>query len=189
MKILIITAHPSSQGFTHKIANVCLKTFTERGHDAEVINLYDQKWKQDFLNFENPKEMPSDTIKEEIQKKIIEAGNIVFIHPIWWAGAPAILKNFLDKNFTARFAFRYTPSGKVIGLLKGKTCQIFMTGGNTGFWAYIEKFAMRMWWQKAVLGLCGIKTIDFELLDSMYKRTEKEKEMFLELVSKKARKV
>ena len=50
--------------------------------------------------------------------KIKEADEIVFCFPVWWGDAPAILKNWLDYNFTSGFAFKYDPIG-VIKLLKG----------------------------------------------------------------------
>lgn len=155
-------------------------------HEAEIIDLYDKKWEQGFLRFEIPKELPADPVKDEIQKKIAECGHIVFVHPVWWASVPAVLKNFLDTNFSARFAFKYTPERKPLGLLKGKTAQIFMTGGNIGFWAFVEKWAMRIWWDKAMLGFCGLKIKDFALFHAMQERSDKDKEGLLKLVRERA---
>ena len=104
MKTLIVTAHPSSTGFTHAIAGV-IKTEREKsGVEVEILDLYKTDLKQDFLRFENIRELPSDPVKDAIQAKITEADELVFVHPVWWVSMPAIMKNFLDQNFTSRFA-------------------------------------------------------------------------------------
>lgn len=113
MKKFIITAHPSSQGFTHKIAERLTKLSAERGDEVEILDLYKTELKQDFLSFEDMKEMGQDDITKQIQAKISWADELVFVFPIWWGDAPAILKNFIDCNFGAGFAFKYE-NGKVI---------------------------------------------------------------------------
>lgn len=56
----------------------------------------------------------------------MNADELVFVFPIWWGDAPAILKNFIDCNFHSGFAFRYE-NGRPIGLLKGKSARIIAT--------------------------------------------------------------
>jgi NAD(P)H dehydrogenase (quinone) len=40
MHSLIITAHPSSQGFTHAIAETYKEAKEKNGHTVEILNLY-----------------------------------------------------------------------------------------------------------------------------------------------------
>jgi putative NADPH-quinone reductase len=70
--------------------------------------------------------MGQDPVTKAIQEKILAANELVFIFPIWWGDAPAILKNFIDCNFHSGFAFRYE-NGKSVGLLKGKSARIIAT--------------------------------------------------------------
>ncbi len=106
-KVLVITAHPSSLGLTHRIAEAYKKGAESAGASVEILDLYKTELKQDFLRFENIRETPTDSAKAAMQQKIAEADELVFVHPLWWMGPPAILKNWLDVNFSARFAFRY----------------------------------------------------------------------------------
>ncbi len=182
MNILIITAHPSKTGFVHKIKDVCEKSFYSKGYKVETIDLYEDKWKQDYLAFENPKEIPFDPKTEDFKRKITEANHLIFIHPVWWTSIPAVMKNFLDINFSARFAFMYTPEGKPVGLLKGKTGSVFMTCGATGMISLLLKIFLYVWWDKAMLGFCGIKIKDFSMLSGIQKRTDEEKDDFLKKV-------
>ena len=55
MTKLIITAAPNKESFTHAISKVLI----EKYDNAEIINLYDEKYKLDFLEFENKREMVS----------------------------------------------------------------------------------------------------------------------------------
>ncbi len=94
MKKLIIKAHPSSQWFTHKIAESYSDWAKDAHCDVEIIDLYDEDFHQDYLKFEDKKIFWEDKNRLKIQNKINEASELVFIFPVWWWDAPAIMKNF-----------------------------------------------------------------------------------------------
>ena len=101
MHSLIITAHPSSQGFTHAIAQKYKETKEKNGHSVEVLNLYTTELKIGYLNFEEKSDMKKpDAIRDAIQAKITAADELVFVFPVWHVNMPAILKNFFDTIFT-----------------------------------------------------------------------------------------
>jgi NAD(P)H dehydrogenase (quinone) len=111
MHKLIITAHPSTKGFTHVLANTFKELSIQHGDTVEILDLYTTELKQDFLRFEDIREYREtakvDPTTQSIQEKIAKADELVFIFPIWWGDMPAIMKNFFDSNFLAGFAFRY----------------------------------------------------------------------------------
>lgn len=111
MRKLIITAHPSSQGFTHTIASSLFELSTAKGHTVEILDLYATDLKQDFFSYENKKDPRLDSVTLSLQTKIAWADELVFVFPIWWSDMPAIMKNFWDCNFTAGFAFKYAENG------------------------------------------------------------------------------
>ena len=188
MHTLIITAHPSSKGFTHRIAAAFSRGRTETGHTVEILDLYKTDLKQDYLNFENIREIPVDPIRVALQAKITGADEIVLVHPLWWMGPPAIMKNFLDNNLMARFAYRYLEGGKRVGLLKGKKAKVFITCDGP-LYIYLL-LAMPFWtiWFFGVLTFCGMKVTSFKLFDQKMKRSEAECDAFLKKVEKIARK-
>jgi putative NADPH-quinone reductase len=53
----------------------------------------------------------------------------VFIYPIWWFGPPAILKGWIDRVFTRKFAFDFTATG-MKGLLTHEKALILNTLGG-----------------------------------------------------------
>lgn len=188
MNILIVTAHPSSQGFTHQIANQYLGTKHTQGSEGEIMNLYDDQWKQGFLQFEEKIDMGEISIvQKQIQEKITKADEIIFIFPLWWGNMPAILKNFIDVNFTSGFAFKYE-EGKSMPtkLLTGKQAEIFITCDGPKFYYWFKNYPFTTIWKDFILGFCGIDVQKVTIFDKMGRRSEKEKKKFLEDVTKRA---
>lgn len=182
-KALIITAHPSTNGFTHKIAEAYKHGLEKAGGEAEILDLYKTNLKQDFLRFESVREIATDSVRLEIQAKITEADELVFIHPLWWLGPPAIMKNFLDQNISARFAFKYV-KGKRVGLLKGKSASVFITCDGSMFLYTLLAQPFRITWQLAVIFYCGMKNRTFKVFDKKTWRSDKDQAKFLEKVEK-----
>ncbi len=189
MNILIVTAHPSSKGFTHRIANIYRKGAEESGKNVEVIDLYAPENRQDFLEFEDVRNWPDDPVRTKMQEKITWADEIVIVHPLWWFDAPAILKNWVDMNFTSGFAYRYTKDSKFLPrqLLKGKIARIFITAdGPSWFYSVCKPFKTS--WNLGRLGFCGLKLISFRLLSFKRKRTPEYLEKWLEGVYEMSKK-
>ncbi|MBU3668419.1 MAG: NAD(P)H-dependent oxidoreductase [Candidatus Taylorbacteria bacterium] len=183
MHTLIVKAHPSSKGFTHRIADAYKRGKESKGDTVEVLDLYKTDLQQPFLAFENIREDLSkpDPVRAQIQEKITKADNIVFVHPLWWVGMPAILKNFIDVNFSAHFAFKYV-NGRPVGLLKGKTSSVFITCDGS-LWIYrLLTMPFKTIWKYPILRLCGLKVQAFEVFDKKLFRSEAEQEAFLKKV-------
>ena len=184
MQRLIITAHPSSKGFTHKIASQIVKANDVSWIKTQIIDLYDKKYYQDYLNFENVEEeytKPTE-IKTQIQELITKSDELIFIFPIWWWDMPAVLKNFYDVNFTAWYAFKYEKWWRVNWLLKWKTAKIYATCDAP--WLFYKIFPIRLswlWWF-ARLWFCGVKLTKFKLIDKMRKKSENELNVILEQI-------
>jgi NAD(P)H dehydrogenase (quinone) len=184
MNTLIITAHPSSKGFTHEIANTYKENSELEGRQVELIDLYNTDLKQDFLRFENMRDFGKDETTQKIQLKIDWAEELVFIFPVWWTDAPAIMKNFIDCNFTTGFAFKYE-NGKPIGLLGGKTARIYATSGAPSLVYTLFPISYRLLWGMLRLGFCGINTTSIKVFDKMQTRSEDDKKEILKKEMKK----
>lgn len=181
-KILIVTAHPSSQGFVHKIEKTYSRASKARGNTVEILDLYDMKNAQPFLKFETENEWPQEKLKD-MQQKIAVADEIVLTFPVWWGDAPAILKNWFDCNITAEFAYKYTSKG-VQKLLSGKTAKILTTADAPGFAYSFFLAPMRLNWTKMRLAFCGIKVTTFKVYGKMRKRNEQNRTKILEEVAR-----
>ena len=171
MNILIVTAHPASRGFTHKIAERYKKEKEMKEDKVFIMDLYEKQYEQPFLCYENIKRDCNPTAAHKIiQEKIIWADEVVFVFPVWWFGPPAILKNFLDQNFTSGFAYQYNKSGVRKELLEGRTARIFATADGPRWVYFLFRFTAMMRWKHGVLGFCGIKLLSFDVFAEMFKR-------------------
>lgn len=200
--VLVVTAHPSSSGLTHRIAEAYKRGAESAGASVEILDLYTTDIKQDFLRFENIREAPTDSAKAAMQSKIAAADELVFVHPLWWMGPPAIMKNFLDVNFSGRFAFRYeerkglwsklegfftaplTGPAKRIGMLKGKTACVFITCDGSRLLYTMMGLPFWSIWHFATLYYCGIRTRAFRIMDKKSFRPEADWEKFLAKVER-----
>ena len=189
MNVLIVTAHPSSKGLSHPIAARYAKVKEARGHEVFVMDLYKKKYAQPFLTYEHSqKENKVSPAQKVIQERIMWADEVVFVFPVWWFGPPAILKNFLDQNFTSGFAYKYNPSGVRRELLEGRTARIFTTAdGPLWLYAFYRAGAF-LRWKYGVLGFCGIELLSLDTFAEMFKRTEPHmRERMLARVEERAR--
>ncbi len=174
MKKLIITANPSSKGFTHTIAEKYIQLSKKKWDETELLNLYTTELRQDFLTYEDKEDMWTDVTVKKIQAKISWADELVFIFPIWWWDAPAILKNFLDCNFTPGFAFKYV-GWKWVWLLNGKSARIIVTSGVPSF-VYKILFHIQFFWKLSRIGFCWLKQKSFTVFGNIdWTKTDKNK--------------
>ncbi len=188
MKTLIITAHPSSKGFTHIIANKYQQARIEAGHTCEVIDLYKEP-RQDYLVYEDKHDERVDQIalREAMQARITKADELVFVHPMWWGVMPAIMKNWLDVNFSSGFSHRYE-NHKPVPMLTDKTARVFLTSDGPAFIYSLLGYPYKTIWSLITFRFVGIKTTSVELFGDMKKRPDDKIKKILDKVESLAKK-
>ena len=183
--MLIIYAHPNKLGFSGYFLKSIQEKLEKEKIKYEILDLYAMSYdpvlkKEEHYTTGNHK--ISDQNKE-IQEKIKEAKQLIFIYPIWWQNIPAILKGFLDRIFTPRFAFRYVNNFPK-GLLKNKKAVIFThTAGPRIFTKLIAGDRGLKVLGKDTLSFCGIKTKGF-ILSGARKLDEDKKNKINKIIKK-----
>lgn len=184
MKTLIITAAPNSTSFTHQIANSYAKWLENKWAKFEIIDLYDEKFSQKFLKFENTNDRWEDSVRNLFQQKMTEADEYIFVFPVWWWWVPAIMKNFFDSNLTYWFAYKFSEKWQE-KLLSDKTAKVFCTCWAPGFVykiPFILWFTIKAIFKNAIFWFCGIKLNWFEIFGKMREmKDEKRKEILKEI--------
>lgn len=190
MRKLLITAHPNPNGFTHKIAKTFSTVSESCGHEIRVINLYDSDLRQDFLVLDAKNKPIDDPYISYMQEQITWAEEIIFVYPVWWYDAPAILKNWFDVNLTSGFAYKYKDNWLLPHqFLKGKKARFFVTTGSPT-WLWYTPVGWGVWINMVVwrLAFVGIWTKSFTIFGNMIKyRDEKHRERFLAKVERVAK--
>lgn len=170
MNILIVTAHPSTKGDTHTIATTYAEAKRAQGHVVEIVDLYAKEYRVDLFEFENIREFQKSKVQLKFHEQIKWAHEIVVVHPVWWSSVPAIMKNWLDLTIWPGVAYKYTPEGKVLRLLEGKSAKVFATSGGPS-WYYHFPFVLplRTFWEKCIFEFCGVDLVDIQVCGNLDK--------------------
>ncbi len=188
MHILIITAHPSSKGLTHKLAARYKIGAESAGHTVDVMDLYSPEHHLPYVHYEDYADWKQhDPVRMPYKTAIMAADRLVFIHPLWWGGPPAIMKNFLEQVLVPGFAYKFakrmfipqrlnvTPEG----CLKRKKTTVIIT-----FDAYLFMYALMLFpfvivWYLFILFFCGLWRSNFHLLSRAGFRDETYRQKWL----------
>ncbi len=159
-KTIIIYAHPNKKGFCGKILSQAIEQLKKQETDFDIIDLYEIGYDPIMANEEHYTSGGYNISEEnkKFQEMITEAKNLIFIYPTWWQNMPAILKGFIDRVFTMRFAFTYE-SGRPVGLLKGRNAVVITTSGGPRVFSrfFAGDRAIKVL-TKDTLRFCGFKT-------------------------------
>ncbi|WP_338702593.1 NAD(P)H-dependent oxidoreductase [Streptomyces sp. Q6] len=122
MKTFIVHAHPEPESLNGSLTDLAVSTLEKAGHEVQVSDLYAMNWKaavdaEDYgPHASNPLKVPLDSgraflageltpdVRAE-QEKLLWADTVIFQFPLWWYSMPAILKGWVDRVFTYRFAY------------------------------------------------------------------------------------
>ena len=178
MNILIIVANPKQDSFSFAMANKYKEIMLKQNNEVEIIDLYRNENQQPFFTYQNANELEVTKEMKYYQDKISKADELVFIFPYWWGGMPAILKNFIDWNFSKGFAFEYINS-RPKGLLTNKVVKVFTTTGAPSFIYMITGANRRLkkTFQQQIIQFCGMKLKSFNIYGSLNKSATNTKEI------------
>ena len=128
MRHLVLYCHPDPSSFNHAVFEAVAQELRACGQQVVERDLYQTGFSPVLRSVDLARlaagEVPED-IKAE-QDEVRAADCLTFIFPIWWTGMPALLKGWVDRVFSAGFAFQLAAEGPR-GLLCGKRAMLFNT--------------------------------------------------------------
>ncbi len=164
-KILIINGHPNKESFNFALADAYKKGALSAGAEVKEIVIAELQFNPNLQQgYQKRTELEPGLL--EAWEKIKWADHLVWIHPVWWGGLPAITKGFIDRLFLPGFAFQYRENSVWWDkLLIGKTAHIITTLDQPG-WYYRLMFGKPSVNQlkKSTLEFCGVKPVQVTLL-------------------------
>lgn len=114
-KIFLVTAHPDSQSFNHRLSAHAEQVLGDWGHEVKRSNLYQEHFdpvakrsdftttkSADYFNYQEEQKQAgmekgfAPYIQQEIDK-LLWCDRLIIQFPLWWFGPPAILKGWFDK--------------------------------------------------------------------------------------------
>lgn len=182
-KILIINGHPNSESFNFGIAESYQKGAIASGAQVETITIANLNFNPNLkFGYQKRTDLEPDLL--ESWEKIKRADHLVWIHPVWWGGLPAITKGFIDRLFLPGMAFQYRENSVWWDkLLKGKTAHIITTLDQPS-WYYRFFFGRPSVNQlkKSTLEFCGVKPVKVSYIGIIKGSKEEQRKKWLDKV-------
>ena len=168
-KILIINGHPDKNSFCFGLAEAYRKgALSSIGAEVNEIIIRDLEFNPNLqFGYQQRTELEPDLLAA--WEKIKSADHLVWVHPVWWGGLPAITKGFIDRLFLPGFVFQYRENSVWWDkLLKGKTAHIITTLDQPGwyYWLMFGRPSVNQL-KKTVLEFCGVKPVKVTYIQPM----------------------
>ena len=188
-KIVIINGHPNKESFNFALAEAYKKGAEQSNAAISTITIAELNFNPN-LAFGYQKRMEMEPDLQAAWQKIKEADHLVWVHPVWWGGLPAVTKGFIDRVFLPGLAFRYRENSVWWDkLLKGKTAHIITTLDQPG-WYYRLVYGRPSVNQlkKTVLEFCGVKPVRVSYVGIIKTSEKPQREKWLQQVFEMGRK-
>jgi len=159
-QILIINGHPNTDSFNYALARAYKVGAEAAGANVSEINISALNFNPN-LEFGYKRRMELEPDLVDSLEKIKLADHLVWIHPVWWGGFPAMMKGFIDRLFLPGITFKYRENAVWWDkLLVGKTARIVTTIDQPA-WYYRLVYGSPSVNQlkKSILEFCGVKPV------------------------------
>ena len=110
MRVHVIHAHPVETSFNRALFNTTLESLEQAGHAVDPLNLYEQDFpavltREERLGYHDIPENLTPLTKPYVER-LRAADALVFVHPVWNYGYPAILKGYFDRVWLPGVTFK-----------------------------------------------------------------------------------
>ena len=181
MHVLAVFCHPRRESFSGAVLDRFAAGAEAAGHDVEVADLYGEGFeprmsRRDLRQFDGVA-MPPDIIAEQARVERSDALALVF--PLWWWSMPAMLKGWLDRVWSAGWAYesRRDPEGS---LLEARPCTLLVPAGASSRMMASHDYPDKIvsLWRYGVLDYCGVEPAAIHLLlDANHDPTARERHL------------
>lgn len=184
-KIAIINGHPNKESFNVGVIEAYKQGARQAGAEVKEIVIADLNFNPNLqFGYQKRMELEPDLIKAW---EIIQwADHLVWVHPVWWGGLPAITKGFIDRLFLSGMAYKYRENSIWWDkLLKGKTGHIITTLDQPG-WYYRLMYGRPSVNQlkKSTLEFCGVKPVKVTYIGIIRNSKEEQRVQWLQKIKK-----
>ena len=183
MKTLLLLGHPKPNSLNHAIAEKSALVLKALGHEVTAHDLYQERF--DPVLPWNEENLPEEKLPVFVQNHLRtfkEAEGVIFIHPNWWGGPPAILRGWIDRVVRTNSCYNFTKDG-VVSYVNNKIVQVFSTS-NTPRDVEMNVYGdpIENFWKTVVFGLIGYKSFERRNFESVVLSTPDERQGWLEEV-------
>jgi NAD(P)H dehydrogenase (quinone) len=134
MRVHVVHAHPVETSFSRSLFSSVIETLNAGGHEVDALNLYADDFearlgRDERIGYE---EVPANLTPVVLPyvERLRAAEAIVFVHPVWNYGYPAILKGYFDRIFLPGVSFVLENGGVTPNLKNIKRAAFVCTYGG-----------------------------------------------------------
>lgn len=115
MRVHVIHAHPVETSFNRALFHASVEALEAAGHSVDALNLYDDDFpavlsRPERLGYHDVPGNLTPLTKPYVDR-LRAAEALVFVHPVWNYGYPAILKGYFDRIFLPGVSFNMEGGG------------------------------------------------------------------------------
>ncbi|MCC7246635.1 MAG: NAD(P)H-dependent oxidoreductase [Saprospiraceae bacterium] len=158
--IVVINGHPDKESFCFALAEAWRSGALESGAEVKEIIIRDLTFNPNLqFGYRKRTELEPDLL--QAWEKIKWADHLVWVHPVWWGGMPAMMKGFIDRLFLPSMAFQYRENSVWWDkLLAGKSAHIITTMDQPGwyYWLMYGRPSINQL-KVSTLEFCGVKPV------------------------------
>ncbi|ASW73737.1 hypothetical protein IQ37_15585 [Chryseobacterium piperi] len=179
--VLVINGHPDKISFNEEIAQTYLKEMEELGIKATYLPLRDLNFDPNLkYGYRVVSQLEPDL--EHAIGLIKRSTHIVWIHPLWWFGLPAMMKGFIDRTFLPGVGFKYI-DGKLKPLFTEKSARIISTGdGDAETYEKVFHNSGIVQLKTGILEFTGMEPVSVNYIESLIEKTPEEIVAYLDVV-------
>lgn len=188
-KIAIINGHPNKDSFNFGITEAYKAGAVETGAEVKEIVIRDLNFNLNLqFGYQKRMELEPDLLKAW---EIIQwADHLVWVHPVWWGGFPALMKGFIDRLFLPGMAYKFRENSVWWDkLLKGKTAHILTTLDQPGWYyrLFFERPSVNQL-RKSILEYCGVKPVKLTYIGIIRNSKDEQRAQWLRKVKELGKK-
>ena len=187
MEALVVLCHPERGSFNHAVAERARAALAAAGHTVRFHDLYAERFDPVLPGSELRR---GYSLEQQVQahgNELEACDGLVFVHPEWWGGPPALLKGWIERVFRPGLAYEFEGEDFVSkqkrGLLAGKRTLVFATT-EAGEWEKEGPAPLEIFWRESVCAYCGIEACAVHVLRRMRQRSARERTAWLDLVAR-----
>lgn len=185
MELLVLNGHPEPDGLCAELSAAYLAAAREHA-SVRYIALRDLRF--DPVLRRDSANQPLEPDLAACAEALLQARHVTWVFPCWWSATPALVKGFVDRVFTAGFAFRYRGRHQQPErLLAGRSGRVISTMDSPGFWyQLVQGRPLHTGFVRGTLGFVGFAPLDTNLVHEARFLTPARRERALDTVRRAA---
>src|SRR5690554_1548437 len=174
MHLLTVFSHPFRDKYPAAVMDSFHAPFEQAGHTIDVLDLHQERFDPRFTAEDHAHFWggPIPPGIEEMHGRVEKADRLAFVFPVYWWSMPALMKGWIERVFTAGWAYQYGAGVEDRGraalhalLLSILTVLIGIGGSKERTY---EKYgydeAMRTQLDVGIFAYCGIDDVESHLI-------------------------